>query len=71
MRFILGAKRELRETAMTQGLILLGFLGVLVALFTVRMRRRMGLSSTTGTWVTVIVGCIVVGLALWASASHP
>jgi len=56
---------------MTQGLILLGFLGVLVALFTVRMRRRMGLASTTGTWITVIVGCVIVGLALWASASHP
>jgi hypothetical protein len=56
---------------MTQGLILLGFLGVLVALLTVRVRRRMGLSSTTGTWVTVIVGCVVLGLALWASASHP
>jgi hypothetical protein len=56
---------------MTQGLILLGFLGVLAALLTVRVRRRMGLSATTGTWVTVIVGCIVLGLALWASASHP
>jgi hypothetical protein len=56
---------------MTQGLILLGFLGVLVALLTVRVRRRMGLASTTGTWITVIVGCVVVGLALWASASHP
>jgi hypothetical protein len=56
---------------MTQGLILLGFLGILAALFTVRVRRRMGLGSTTGTWVTVIVGCIVAGLALWAAASHP
>ena len=46
-------------------------LGVLAAVLTVRVRRRMGLSSTTGTWVAVIVGCIVVGLALWASASHP
>jgi hypothetical protein len=56
---------------MTDGLILLGFLGVLAALFTVRIRRRMGLASTTQTWVTVIVGCVVLGLALWAAASHP
>ena len=54
---------------MTDGLILLGFLGVLVALFTVRMRRRMGLTSTAKTWVTVITGCVILGLALWA-ASH-
>ena len=60
---------------MTQGLILLGFLGVLAALFTVRMRRRMGLGSNTKTWVTVIVGCVILGLALWAagtaSGTHP
>lgn len=60
---------------MTDGLILLGFLGVLVALFTVRMRRRMGVGSTSKTWVTVIVGCVILGLALWAagtaSGTHP
>jgi NO-binding membrane sensor protein with MHYT domain len=60
---------------MTDGLILLGFLGVLAALFTVRMRRRMGLASNTKTWVTVIVGCVILGLALWAagtaSGTHP
>jgi hypothetical protein len=54
---------------MTQGLILLGFLGVLVALFTVRVRRRMGLTSTTKTWLTVIIGFVLIGLTLWA-ASH-
>jgi NO-binding membrane sensor protein with MHYT domain len=55
---------------MTDGLILLGFLGILVAFFTVRMRRRIGLGSNTKTWVTVITGCVVLGLVLWA-ASHP
>jgi hypothetical protein len=55
---------------MTDGLILLGFLGVLVALFTVRMRRRLGLGSTTRTWFMVITGFVLIGLTLWA-ASHP
>jgi Ca2+/Na+ antiporter len=60
---------------MTDGLILLGFLGVLAALFTVRVRRRMGVGSTTKIWVTVIVGCVILGLALWAAGTsagtHP
>jgi hypothetical protein len=63
-------RRGLRAAiSMTQGLILLGFLGVLVALLTVRVRRRMGLTSTTKTWLTVIIGFVLVGLTLWA-ASH-
>ena len=60
---------------MTDGLILLGFLGVLAALFTVRIRRRMGVGSTTKTWVFVIVGCVILGLVLWAAGTatgtHP
>jgi hypothetical protein len=55
---------------MVDGLILLGFLGVLVALFTVRMRQRMGLASTPRTWSMVITGVVLVGLMLWA-ASRP
>jgi hypothetical protein len=31
-----------------------------------RMRRRLGLGVTGGTWVAVITGVIVLGLALWA-----
>jgi hypothetical protein len=54
---------------MRQGLILLAFLGVLAALFTVRVRRRMGMGSTSRTWLTVITGVIIVGLLLWASAT--
>jgi hypothetical protein len=72
---MLKAGHNSRETAMTDGLILLGFLGVLAALFIVRMRRRMGVGSTTKTWVTVIVGCVILGLALWAAGTaagtHP
>jgi hypothetical protein len=55
---------------MTQGLILLGFLGILVALFAVRMRRRLGLGSTARTYLMVITGFVLLGLTLWA-ASRP
>ncbi len=51
---------------MTDGLILLGFIGVLVALFTVRMRRRMGMGSTGRTWLMIIIGVVLAGLVLWA-----
>ncbi len=55
---------------MTDGLILVGFLAVLAALFTVRMRRRLGLGSTARTWLMVITGFVLITLTLWA-ASHP
>jgi uncharacterized protein YqgC (DUF456 family) len=55
------------------GLILLAFIGALVGFGITRMRRRLGLGVTAGTWVAVITGVIVLGLALWAysvSAKH-
>jgi hypothetical protein len=55
---------------MAQGLILLVFIGILIALFIVRARRRMGIASNAKTWLVVIVWAIVLGLALWASATH-
>ena len=51
---------------MASGLILLLLIGVLVGFGITRMRRRMGLGVTAGTWVAVITGVIVLGLALWA-----
>ena len=53
---------------MTEGLILLGFLAVLVALFVVRTRRRLGLASTGKTWAVIIAVFVVFVLGLWASA---
>ena len=55
---------------MAQGLILLTFLAVLAALFTVRMRRRLGLGTTGKTWLVIIAAFIVIVLGLWASARH-
>jgi hypothetical protein len=53
---------------MADGLILLAFLALIAAIFTVRVRRRMGLGSTAKTWTTVITGFILVGLVLWAAS---
>jgi len=55
---------------MAGGLILLALLGVLAATFVVRIRRRMGLASTTTTWTTVIIAVVLVGLVLWASSQR-
>jgi hypothetical protein len=56
--------------AMADGLILLALIGVLVALFTVRVRKRMGVASNTKTWYTIIIGVILVGLTVWAASNH-
>ena len=55
---------------MATGLILLVFLGALVAFFTVRVRRRMGVGSTGKTWVAIITAVIIGGLLLWAAGTH-
>jgi protein-S-isoprenylcysteine O-methyltransferase Ste14 len=53
---------------MADGLILLAFIAILIALFTVRMRRRMGIASNARTWYMVIIGVILVGLVLWLAS---
>jgi NO-binding membrane sensor protein with MHYT domain len=55
---------------MADGLILLAFLGVLAAFFSVRVRRKMGISSDAKTWTAIIVGVILVGLTIWAASQH-
>ncbi|HTP16542.1 MAG TPA: hypothetical protein VMK13_11980 [Streptosporangiaceae bacterium] len=54
---------------MSQGLVLLGFLAVLVALLAMRLRRRMGLPVTGKMLLTVMAGFVLAALTLWA-ASH-
>jgi glucan phosphoethanolaminetransferase (alkaline phosphatase superfamily) len=53
---------------MIDGLILLVFIGILVALLVVRARRRLGLASTGRMWMLIIVWAVVLGLVLWAAA---
>jgi hypothetical protein len=55
---------------MTTGLILLAFLAVLAAVFLTRMRRRLGLGVTGGTWAVIIAVFAIVVLGLWASSQH-
>jgi hypothetical protein len=55
---------------MAPGLILLAFLAILVALFVVRMRRRVGLASTGRHWAIVIAVFVVLVLALWSASMH-
>jgi hypothetical protein len=50
------------------GLILLVFLGALVAFGWLRFRRRLGMSVTGKMFVSVTVGFIVLALLLWAAA---
>ena len=55
---------------MTDGLILLGFLALLFAVFVVRGRRRIGLSVTSRVFATAIAGFTIVVLILWATQRH-
>ena len=55
---------------MTSGLILLVFIGLLVAYFFSRGRRRLGLPTKGQTWFVIIAAVILIGLLLWASSTH-
>src|SRR5260370_17780018 len=60
-----------REARVISGLILLVLIGILVGFGVARVRKRMGLGVTWGTWVTTVV---VVGfflLLLWVSSYRP
>jgi hypothetical protein len=41
-----------------------------VAYVVTRTRRRMGLLVTSKTWVTVMVGFVIVVLAMWAATTR-
>jgi len=55
---------------MSQGIILLVVLAAIVAYVVVRTRRRMGLLVTGKTWITVMVGFVIVVLTLWAATTR-
>jgi uncharacterized membrane protein YeaQ/YmgE (transglycosylase-associated protein family) len=54
----------------TTGLILLVFVGLLAAYVAGRLRRRLGMAVTLGTWLTVVAAVVLAGLALWALSGH-
>ena len=51
---------------MTSGLILLVFIGALVGFGWTRIRGKLGMRTTWGTWISVIAAVMILGLALWA-----
>jgi hypothetical protein len=50
------------------GLILLVLIGVLIGFVVARVRKRMGLGVTWGTWVTTVVVVGFILLLLYASS---
>jgi hypothetical protein len=63
-------KRRVREAKVTNGLYLLLFIAVLVALGLGRFRRRLGIGVTWRTYIVTVLAFCVVGLALWAYSTH-
>jgi hypothetical protein len=52
------------------GLILLVFIGLLIAYFASKGRRRLGLPFRGQTWFVVIAAVVLIGLMLWASSTR-
>jgi high-affinity Fe2+/Pb2+ permease len=59
-----------RRQQVTSGLILLVFIGLLIAFFFSRGRRRLGLSTKGQTWLIIIAAVVLIGLMLWASSTR-
>jgi hypothetical protein len=56
---------------MDAGLILLGFLALMVAFGWSRLRRRAGMGTTSGrTWLIVMAVFILVVLTMWAYTTY-
>ncbi len=54
---------------MTDGLILLAFIAILIAVVVARVRRRMGIPVRTGFYSTAIVGIGIAILVYWVASS--
>jgi high-affinity Fe2+/Pb2+ permease len=54
-----------REASVTSGLILLVLIGVLIGFGLTRVRGKLGMRTTWGTWISVIAAVVIIGLALW------
>jgi len=55
---------------MTDGLILLAFIAIVIAVVTARVRRRLGLPVQRGFYAMVITGTAIAVLILWAVQTH-
>ena len=59
---------QVRKARVMTGLILLVFIGILIGFVVARVRKRMGLGVTWGTWVTTVVVTGVLLLLLYATS---
>jgi Mg/Co/Ni transporter MgtE len=57
----------LRVEAAMSGLILLVFIGAIVAFFFVKGRKKLSLGVNGKHWITAIVVVVLVALMLWAA----
>jgi hypothetical protein len=55
---------------MTDGLILLGFIAVMIAVVTIRVRRRAGFPAGRGFFAGAVAVVAIVVLLLWATQNH-
>lgn len=55
---------------MADGLILLGFIAVLIAVVTARVRRRMGVPVRRGFYTAAIAIIAIAVLLLWATQNR-
>jgi cbb3-type cytochrome oxidase subunit 3 len=53
---------------MLSGLILLVFIGALIAYFYSRGRRKIGMPFAGKHWRTIIVGAVLIGVILYAAS---
>jgi len=59
---------QVRKAKVMTGLILLVFIGILIGFVVARVRKRMGLGVTWGTWVTTVAVTGVLLLLLYATS---
>ena len=55
---------------MTDGLILLAFIAIVIAVVTARVRRRLGFPVQRGFYAAAIATTAIAVLVLWAVQNH-
>jgi hypothetical protein len=55
---------------MADGLILLAFIAIMIALIVARVRRRIGMPVRPGFYATAVVGIAIAVLIFWVTARH-
>jgi hypothetical protein len=55
---------------LTDGLILLGFIAIVIAVVVARVRRRVGVPVQRGFYAAAVAGIAIIVLALWAASNR-